>query len=133
MLLVYSKLSLVNEQRKNPARDPVLNQFYSRFQEYYLLANAENLNNYPSQSGNLPDPFKTLAVREFSTTRRFFGEEYTCNTDVFFRRSMTPQYENCMQDKQIMSYMVELQKWIQKYICNQTYNENNPNKGQKLT
>ena len=43
-----------------------------------------------------------------------------------------------MQDKQTMSYMIELQKWIQKYLCNQTYNEiqkaeMNPNKRQKLT
>ena len=111
--LVYSKLNemlMLNEQRKNSAMDPVLNQFYSMFQEYNLPVKADNQENSPSQAYDLPDPCKALAVRKFLITRRFFGEEYTCNTDAFVRRSSSRGWELCMQDRQIMSYMMALQK-----------------------
>ena len=49
--LVYSRLtemSMTREQKKSRVGIPVLSHFYIKFQEYNLLANADNLNNYLS-------------------------------------------------------------------------------------
>ena len=98
-----------------------------------LLENEDNLTNYPLESGALPDPFKTMAVRKFENSRRFFGKEFISKTDVFYRSYIVLCYKDCMQDNQIMSYMVELQKWIQKYFWSQTHKEINPHMRQKLS
>ena len=62
-----------------------------------------------------------LAVKKISVSWRFFGEEYNCTTDVFVRGSSF--WPSCIQEKQIMSYMIEVQRWIQKYFRTETLDE----------
>ena len=111
----------------------VNNHAYSIFQEYNLLANVDNLNNYLTQHSDLPDPHKDLAVRQFRDKKRLFGKTYHCKTGVFYKPSLIHGYENCMQDNQLMSYMINLQRWIQKHFRIQTEEEVNPSKRQRLS
>ena len=43
-----------------------------------------------------------------------FGKEYNLTTGVYLKNYTF--WQNCMQDRQIMSYMIEIQRWIQKYF-----------------
>ena len=131
--LIYSRqvdISMSKVQDSSFINNQVKNHAYNKFQEYNHLAHADNFNNYPTQYSDLPDSQKDLAVRQFKDKKRIFGKTYECKTDIFFRPSLTFGYENCMQDNQIMSYMVNLQKWIQKHFRSQTEEEVNPSKRQ---
>ena len=43
-----------------------------------------------------------------------FGRNYTLVTNVFTQNSAF--WHDCMQDKQVMSYRIELQRWIRNHI-----------------
>ena len=86
----------------NFIENQVSNHAYSKFLEYNLLANAENLTNFPDQHGDLPDPHKDLAVRQFEDSKRIFGLNYDCKTDVFRKPSEVQGHKKCMLDVQLM-------------------------------
>ena len=73
---------------------------FANFKVYKALAMIENEKNYPGQLAGLPDPI-LLAVRQ----QRF-------NTAVYTARSTVPGYKTLLTDRQNMSFMVNVQKWL---------------------
>ena len=116
---------------ESPIENQVTNHAYSKFIEYNLLAKAENLINHPDLPNNLPDPHKDLAVRQFDDKKKIFGTYYDCKTGVFRKPSEVPGYKDCMLDMQLMSYMVNLQRWVQAHWRIQTLEIVNPNTRQR--
>ena len=89
--LIYSRLveiSASKAQDNSFIDNQVKNHAYNKFQDYNHLAQADNLTSYSTQYSDLPDPQKDLAVRQFKDTKRIFGKDYECKTDVFFRPSL---------------------------------------------
>ena len=112
------------------AFDIVPGHVYAKFEVYNLLARMENEKNYPNQLEGLPDP-SLLAVRQQTFNRRIFGANRPCNTDVFTARSATHGFELLLRDRQNMSFMVELQKWLRDNFYEQTMQvlSSSPNHG----
>lgn len=125
MPLAYTWLTektMIFEPLKSSARDPVLSSVFSKFQVFNILVNIENEQNYPHQLKGLPDPSK-LSVRQHPVNRRIFWRDFTCNTDIFVRRSTVPDFKNCMNDRQTMLFMVELHKWLKRKLYEETMKE----------
>ena len=111
----------------------VSNHANPKFIEFNLLAKAENLLNNPTLPDHLPDPHKELAVCQLMDNKTIFGTSYDCKTDMFRKPSEVPGYRNCMDDRQLMSYMVNLQRWLQKHWRTQTLDLANPSKRQRCS
>ena len=55
-----------------------------------------------------------LAVRKIEVTRRYFGHDFKLVTDVFAPNSA--DIPDRMRDVQVMSFMIQLQCWVQDHI-----------------
>ena len=109
MALLYTKLTgryMGEEMDRNKATNKIYHQAYSKFEEYNILGNIENVTNLGSKSASLPEPVSMLAVRNIEVTRRYFGNEYKNVTNVFAPNSAV----------QVMSFMIQLERWIQDHI-----------------
>ena len=82
---------------------------------------------------DLPDPNMQLAMRTHQHQMVIFGEVFQRNTEVFRKPSLDPGYRGYMDDKQLMSYMINLQRWLQKYYGYKDIGEVNPTKKQRLS
>ena len=93
---------------QNKATHKIYHQAYYKFQEYNLLVKLENKKNLGSQSETLPDP------DAMPTIKKIFGQDYKLVTDVFSPYSAS--WPKRMKDRQVMLYMIQLQRWIQNHI-----------------
>ena len=98
------------EMDQNKATKQIYHQAYSRFQENNLLVKLENEKNLGSKSETFPDPVAMLAIRKIEVTKRIFGQDYKVVTDLFAPNSAS--WPEQMKDRQVMSYMIQLQRWI---------------------
>ena len=111
----------------------ITNSTYHNFMEYNRLATQANHEHYSQEMiDDLPDPNTQLAMRQHQHQKVIFGEVFERNTEVFRKPSLDPGYGGYMDDRQLMSYMINLQRWIQKYWWNQSLNQVNPTKKQRL-
>ena len=109
------------------------NHTYHSFMEYNRLATQANHEHYSQEMiDDLPDPNTELAMRQHQHQKVIFGEIFERKTEVFRKPSVDPGFGGYMDDRQLMSYMINLQRWIQKYWWNQSLNQVNPTKKQRL-
>ena len=79
----------------------------------------ENEKNYPGQLAGLPDP-SLLAVRQQTSTRRIFSGTQRFKTAVYTARSNILGSETLLTERQNMSFMVNVQKWLRNNFKQQT-------------
>ena len=86
---------------------------------YKILAMLENVKRYPNQMKDLPDP-SGLSIRYQTSVRKVYGGNRRFNTIVYQARSTVRGHEAELSDRQNMSFMVNVQKWLRGHFCQQT-------------
>ena len=107
------------ELNKTKAWDMVPGQVFAKYEVYKSLAMVENEKNYLGQLTGLPDP-SLLAVRQQTSTRRIFSGTQRFKTAVYTARSNILGSETLLTERQNMSFMVNVQKWLRDNFRQQT-------------
>ena len=116
---IQSEETATAELAKARAWDIVPGQVFAKFEVYKVLAMHENEKHYPDQLAGLPDP-SALSVRQQTSVRKVYGVSRRFNTAVYTARLNVRGHNNNLSDRQNMSFMVNMQKWLRDTFRQQT-------------
>ena len=133
-IMITDVQNFLSAEAEPKITNQIQNHTYHSFMEYNRLATQANHEHYSQEMiDDLPDPNTQLAMRQHQHQKVIFGEVFERNTEVFRKPSLDEGWEGYMDDKQLMSYMINLQRWLQKYYGYKDIGEVNPTKKQRLS